>query len=84
MHAKSGGCLVIDVQRSLCNGPGIRLEGRVRSAEIFRSRYLGAVRNIQEPSTLDGDLSIPISRMRILESRVRSTETEYFRSRDLW
>jgi len=42
-----------------------------------------AVRNIREPSTLGGDLAIPVSQMRCLESRVRSTETEYSRSRDL-
>jgi len=139
-----GGLVACSVQRGPCNGPRIRLEGRilsvkieyarsrylmlvevdmdpsipvprerfevsksrVRSAEILRSRYLrcgseypraeyarrrscdpgisDAVRNIQEPSMLGGDLSIPISWMRILESRVRSTETEYSRSRDLW
>jgi len=84
-------------------------KSRVRSAEIFRSRYLGngsecpraenarrrsstldpgfsgTVRNIQEPSTLGGDFSIPVSRKRfgMSKSRVRSAEIEYSRSRDL-
>jgi len=40
------------VQRILCNGPGIRLEGRVLSAEIeyARSRYLVPVEVVMYPS----------------------------------
>jgi len=107
-----GGLVACSVQRGLRNGPGIRLEGQVLSAEIgyARSRYLvqvrvdldpsraeyarrrsstldpgfsGTVRNNQEPSTLSGDLSIPISRkwFGISKSRVRSAEI--FRSRYL-
>jgi len=40
------------VQRGLCNDPGIRLEGRVLSAEIeyARSRYLVQVRVDMDPS----------------------------------
>jgi len=100
------GCLLDAAGPMQC----IRLEGRVLSAELeyARSRYLvqvqvdmdpsraeyawrrsfdpgfsRTVRNIREPSTLGGDLSIPVSRKRfgISKSRVRSAEI--FRSRYL-
>jgi len=42
-----------------------------------------AVRNIQAPSTLGGDLSIPVSRMRFGISKCRVRSAEIFRSRYL-
>jgi len=42
-----------------------------------------AVRNIQEPSTLGGDLLIPVSRMRILESSTLDEDRVFSVSRSL-
>jgi len=61
--------------------PGLNLEDRVLLIPVSRP----PARNIQEPSTLGGDLSIPVSRKRffISKSQVRSAENEYSRSRYL-
>jgi len=65
-----------------------RVEYAQRKSNTLDPDFSETVQNIQEPSMLGGDrvLSIPISRRRfgISKSRVRSTGTEYSRSRDLW
>jgi len=86
------GLVACSVQRGLCNGPGIRLEGRVLSTKIEYSIPVPRANKsiwiwksiwksiwiLREPSTLGRNqvLSIPVSWQRNLESRVRSTETE--------
>jgi len=72
-----GDRIVCSVQRGLCNGPVICLEGRVLSAEIFRSRFL---ENVSEYPRAEYarrrscDPGISDAVFGVSESRVRSAE----------
>jgi len=70
--------VTFSIQRAYAMAPGfvLRAEYSRRRSSILDPSFSRTVRNIQKPSTLSGDLSIPVSQMRfgISESRVPSAE----------